>query len=312
MRPPPPRGPLSAQVLRIIVEGSGGARSAQSFARTVRAVADPMADGDLHLALACCYELHYRGFDEVAATDALEWDPVLIGLRTLLEARFEQAVRMAVPPSAPSLLGLPVAEALQAVVDGDDGPPLSRFLLREATLEQFRDFVVQRSVYHLKEADPHTWQLPRLSGRAKESLAEIQADEYGGGRSGRSHAALFGRVMTALGLDATYGRYWDQALPETLASVNLMSLLGLHRRPRGAAIGHLAALEMTSTVPNGRYGNGVHEQIAATDLCGSFVLDEPARRKDVLWGARANLALDARASAALLTTWRARSDQGAA
>jgi hypothetical protein len=323
MRRPRPRGPLSAEVLRIIGTGRVGEHDAACFGYRVAAVEDPLRDADLNLALACCYELHYRGFDDEAAD--LEWDPVVIGLRITLERRFETAVRDLVPAAAASLAGGPVAEALQGIVDADDGPALSRFLLHEGTVERFRDFVVQRSVYHLKEADPHTWQVPRLSGRAKEALVEIQADEYGGGRPGRSHAVLFARVMAALDLDPTYGRYWDRALPETLAAVNVMSLLGLHRRHRGASIGHLAALEMTSTAPNRRYANGlrrlgfdgaatlffdehveadaVHEQIAARDMCGAFVDAEPTRRADVLWGAAACLALDAQASAALLHTW---------
>jgi hypothetical protein len=113
-----------------------------------------------------------------------------------------------------------------------------------------------------------------------------------------------------------------------------MSLLGLHRRHRGASIGHLAALEMTSTAPNRRYANGlrrlgfdgaatlffdehveadaVHEQIAAHDMCGAFVNAEPRRRADVLWGAMACLALDARTSAALLDAWAVAGGRGAA
>ena len=77
-----------------------------------------------------------------------------------------------------------------------------------------------------------------------------------------------------------------------------MSLFGLHRRLRGALLGHLAAFEMTSSLPNRRYGNGlrrlgfdevatrfydehveadaVHEQIAAHDMCGGLVRVEPA------------------------------------
>ena len=331
MQRPGPRGRLSTEVLRIIETGAVTRHDAACFAHQVATVEDPLRDGDLNLSLACCYELHYRGFDDEAFD--LEWDPVIIGLRTTLERRFEAAVRDVVPAAPTHLLARPVAEALQTIVDADDGPALSRFLLREATVERFRDFVVQRSIYHLKEADPHTWQVPRLSGRAKEALVEIQADEYGGGRPGRSHAVLFARVMAALELDPTYGRYWDQAMPETLAAVNLMSLFGLHRRHRGASIGHLAALEMTSTAPNRRYANAlrrlgfdgaatlffdehveadaVHEQIAAQDMCGAFVDAEPTRQADVLWGALACLALDALASAALLDAWAEMDGQGA-
>jgi hypothetical protein len=53
--------------------------------------------------------------------------------------------------------------------------------------------------------------------------------------------------MTDLGLDTTYGRYVDTAGAEMLTSVNLMSLLGLHRALRGALVGHFAAVETTSS-----------------------------------------------------------------
>jgi hypothetical protein len=140
--------------------------------------------------------------------------------------------------------------------------------------------------------------------------------------------------MRELGLNDSYGAYWPEALPETHATVNLMTLFGLHRRHRGAALGHLAALEMTSTLPNRRYGNGlrrlglgvaatayfdehveadaVHEQIAGVDMCGSFAAAEPDRVTDVLWGAACCLALDGAAGTALLRRWGVRDQAGPA
>ncbi len=58
---------------------------------------------------------------------------------------------------------------------------------------------MHRSAYQLKEADPHSWAIPRLSGPPKAALVEIQADEYGGGRPDRMHAELFADAMEALG-----------------------------------------------------------------------------------------------------------------
>ena len=58
--------------------------------------------------------------------------------------------------------------------------------------------------------------------------------------------------MEALGLDARYGAYLEHIPAITLATVNLMSMLGLHRRRRGAIVGHLALFEMTSSLPNRR------------------------------------------------------------
>ena len=208
----------------------------------------------------------------------------------------------------------------------DDGPPLSRYVETRASAEHVRELLVHRSAYQLKEADPHAWALPRLSGRAKAALVEVQMDEYGGGRAERVHATLFAKAMAALGLDPTYGAYLDRIPGVTLATVNLMSLFGLHRRLRGAIVGHLAAFEMTSSLPNRRYGNGlrrlgfdtlaatdffdehveadaVHEQVAAWDLAGGLVASEPELAGDVLWGAAALLAIEARWARHLLDAW---------
>jgi hypothetical protein len=51
--------------------------------------------------------------------------------------------------------------------------------------------------------------------------------------------------MDAAGLDSTYPAYVDTMSADALASVNLMSLCGLHRELRGAAIGHFASMEIT-------------------------------------------------------------------
>ena len=154
---------------------------------------------------------------------------------------------------------------------------------------------------------------------------EIEADEFGGGRADRIHAALFAQAMEELGLDPAYGAYLDRIPALTLATVNLMSMLGLHRRWRGAIVGHLALFEMTSSLPNRRYGNAlrrlgfgerateffdehveadaVHEAIASVDLAGGLVRAEPALAGDVLWGARALAAIEARWATTLLAAW---------
>jgi hypothetical protein len=198
-------------------------------------------------------------------------------------------------------------------------------MARSGSLEQWREYLALRSVYHLKEADPHTFAVPRLSGRAKAAMVEIQADEYGGGSAARMHSQLFAGMMRDLGLDAGYGALWDDAPATAFASVNTMSLFGLHRRWRGAALGHLACVEMTSSEPSRRYAAGlrrlgfdgattvfydehveadaVHEQIASVDMCGSLVADEPALTADVLFGAACSLAMDGLAARHLLGAW---------
>jgi hypothetical protein len=314
---PAPRGPLSAAVVGALA-GPPGPVSLPAFSGD-----DPLGDDDLQLALYVCYELHYRSFAGVDG--GWEWDPELLAARAELEAAFEAALRRAaaVDPVEPEA----IEAELRRMVAEDDGPPLSRKLEREASLEQFREFMIHRSAYQLKEADPHSWAVPRLSGRAKEALVEVQADEYGGGRPGRMHASLFAASMRAVGLDETYGAYLDAIPGSTLATVNLMSLMGLHRRLRGGIVGHLAVFEMTSPEPNRRYGNGlrrlgygreateffdehveadaVHEAVAAHDLAQGLAVAEPALVEDILFGAAALMHIEARFAGHLLGRWAA-------
>ncbi len=329
MRLPTPRGPLSAELTRVL---QGDRRRLPALADRAGELAgtaagtDVLVHEDLQLSLHNLYELHYRGFDD--ADPAAEWCPELLTVRAQLELLLEETLRARIRvPALPEPTAAGVARALAALVDDDEGPSLSAYLARDATTAQFHEFVVHRSVYELKEADPHTWALPRLSGRAKAALAEIQLDEYGGGRPERVHAALYARAMRALGLDDTYGSQVERVPAITLATVNAMSLFGLHRRLRGAIVGHLAAFEMTSTVPNRRYGAGlrrlgfgpdatwffdehveadaVHEQLAAHDMCGGLVADEPELLADVLLGAATALYLEQRFAEHVLTAWAA-------
>jgi Iron-containing redox enzyme len=284
--------------------------------------ADPLADEDLQLALYCCYELHYRGLSGV--DDRWEWSPSLLALRGVLEERFEAALRAAVGPVGPAPAPTDVDVALRAIEEADDGASLSTFVEREATRDQVVEFMTHRSAYQLKEADPHSWAIPRLSGPPKAALVEIQADEYGGGRPERVHAQLFADAMAAVGLDPRYGAYLDLLPAATLATVNLMSLCGLHRRLRGAIVGHLALFEMSSSIPSRRYAAGlrrlgfddatpffdehveadaVHEAIAAVDLAGGLARAEPEIAADLLWGARALVLVERRWADLLLDAW---------
>ena len=196
LRLPPPRGPLSASVL---------ARLTTPPTRVVPLpsvdVADPLGDDDLHLALYLCYELSYRGLPGVE--DDWEWEPALVALRRQLERSFESALRETVP-TMPAPAAHEVDLALRHLIDDDDAPSLSRFLERRGRLEQVLEFMVHRSAYQLKEADPHSFAIPRLSGPAKAALVEIQSDEYGGGRPERVHAELFaGRCTPSASMIAT-------------------------------------------------------------------------------------------------------------
>lgn len=288
---------------------------------------EPFAD-DLQLALYICYELHYRSFAGV--DERWEWHPDLLGFRSQLEAVFESGVRTIVAAEMDSLAdtlddAVEVERQLWALASSGKGPSLSAFVAASATLEQVRELAVHRSAYQLKEADPHTWAIPRLAGGAKAAMVEIQTDEYGGGSEAEMHASLFAVTMAELGLDASYGRYLDLLPGSTLATVNLISLFGLHRRLRGALVGHLAIFEMTSVVPMGRYSLALerlgvgdagrrfydvhvladahHQYVAAHDMAARLATDEPALATDILFGARAVTAVESRFTKKILKRW---------
>ncbi len=323
--PPLPRGPLSAQLLYVLAEKPTALPHLAAAAhRLVANTPDALTDDDLQLTLLVLHELHHQGWPGV--DDRWEWHPDLVALASVLESATETALRELVGDRLPELPDpADIPAALATLVRADDGPSLSRRLARSGTREQYAEYLVLRSVYHLKEADPHTWAIPRLAGAAKAALVEIQADEYGGGRPEWMHAALFATTMRGLGLDDRYGRYLDDVPAVALAWANTMTLFGLHRRLVGATVGHLAALEMTSSQPMRRYGNGlrrlgfdeattrffdehieadaVHEQIAAHDLAGRLALDRPELVADILFGAAAALAMDALVGTHLITAW---------
>jgi hypothetical protein len=323
----PVSGPISELVGELLygsAKPGDNAGPVEELSSLLGAIEDPVSDDDLQLALYLCFELHYRGFDGV--DPAWEWEPRLLAIRAALERAFLGSLEASLAPAEP-VEPSRLAEELFRLEAVDEGVSLSRYLETQAGLEEFREFVVHRSLYQLKESDPHSWAIPRLTGPAKTALLEVQADEYGGGRPERMHSLLFAKTMRALDLDDQENAYLDRVPGETLATVNLMSALGLRRERRGAIVGHLAMFEMTSSLPNRRYGNAlrrlgfgeeatdfydehveadaVHENIAAHDLAGGLVRQEPELTEDILFGARALLYLENRLGQAILASWQA-------
>ncbi len=311
---PRPRGPLSAA----IVDRLSGAPHLPTFVPPTGPWA--LHDDDLHLALWTCYELHHHGFVDVG--DDAEWDPDVLAFRRTLEDAFETALRAEF-----ALERLPddPFEAL-VVITRRGGPPLSATLEADPTLERMREFVVHRSAYQLKEADGHTFGIPRLRGRGRSAMIEIQMDEYGGGEPGAAHAEIFAAAMRELGLDDRFGAYVDQLPGTTLATDNLVELFALHRRLRGALVGHLALFETTSVVPMTRYLHAArslgaspslerfyavhveadvhHGELALNGMVEGILDDEPALAGDVVFGAAALSAVEARFAERLLDHWR--------
>lgn len=316
---PDARGPLTEHLLHHL------RRSPHEVGPMPDPVDDPIQGDDSALALYLLYELHYQGLPDV--DEAWEWEPSLLGERRRLETRFEDALtRLAgVPPLG--LSATAVVEELRTLARPGEGPSLSERVARSSTLGEVRELAVHRSAYQLKEADPHTWGIPRLRGTAKAAMVEIQCDEYGGGDAVRVHATLFADTMTELGLDARYGAHLDVIPGVTLSTCNLVSLFGLHRRWRGALVGHLALFEMCSVTPMGNYATGLrrlgfghdatrfydehveadarHAEVALERMVRALVDDEPFLGGEVVFGARAMTQVEGCFARHVLEAWDA-------
>jgi hypothetical protein len=311
--PPVPsaRGPVSEALLEVL----RGDRPADRLP-VPPADLDPYGD-DLQLALHLAYELHYRSMPGV--DDALEWDPDLLRLRSRLERPFLDALRR--ETSGSDDVDAALAPLLLEPVSGT-GP--SWHLAGEGERWQLREYVAHRSVYHLKEADPQAFVVPRLEGQVKAAMVAVQHDEYGAGRVERMHATLFAAMMRELDLDDTYGAHVEAAPAATLAPVNLMSLLGLHRSLRGAAVGQFVMIEVTSSPGSRRLSSAfdrlsdgtagqrfydehveadaVHEQLLRAGL-RDLLRREPHLAADVVLGIEAGLLLEDRFAGHVLGAW---------
>lgn len=316
---PAAHGPLSTAVRRALI----GPPSHDHLTRIGASVRDSDPYGlDLQLALCMCYELHYRGFAGV--DPSWEWNPALLALRGELERVFLAGVRRDVGPIAPDQTAAAEMDAI--AVEPADGTGPSYYLRDTGTWQQMREYFVHRSVYHLKEGDPHAWAIPRLMGVAKAAFVAVEFDEYGAGQGPRLHQQLFADLMAAANLDTGYLAYADAVTAEALAAVNLMSLFGLHRELRGAAIGHFASTEITSPPGSRRMvralqrmgapaaciefyaehveADAVHEHVVRIDVVGDLVAREPQLDRDVVFGIRAHAAVENRLADAIMASWQ--------
>jgi hypothetical protein len=253
-----------------------------------------------------------------------EWNPALLQLRAELERAFLAGVRRDVGPIEPARTS---AEEMEAIsIEPVDGTGPSYYLRDTGTWQQMREYFVHRSLYHLKEGDPHAWAIPRLIGGAKAAFVAIEFDEYGAGQGPRLHQQLFADLLAAADLDSTYLGYLDAVPAEALAVVNLMSLFGLHRWLRGAAIGHFASTEITSPPGSRRMvqalqrmgappeciafyrehveADAVHEQVVRLDVVGDLVSREPKLDRDVVFGMRAHAVVENRLAGNIMACWK--------
>lgn len=106
-----------------------------------------------------------------------------------------------------------------------------------------------------------------------------------------------------------------------------MSMFGLHRRLRGAAVGHFAATELTSSPASQRIAKGlnrlgaplpcidfyrehveadaVHEQVVRKEVVADLLSREPELDRDVVFGIRAFDAVAGMLATQMLSSWAA-------
>src|SRR5699024_6325185 len=124
-----------------------------------------------------------------------------------------------------------------------------------------------------------------------------------------------------------YLAYRDQVSAEALVAANLPSVFALHRRRRGAAIGHFVGTEV-STGPGAKrlvealdrlqapaecrlfysehvLADAVHEQVLRHDVVAQLVAQEPALAADIAFGIAALSTVEDDLGARLLASWNA-------
>ncbi|CAM3602031.1 iron-containing redox enzyme family protein [Smaragdicoccus niigatensis] len=308
---PSPRGPLSEQLIDVL-------QNDRSNPKLPRPIIDDPLDEDVQLALYTCYELHYRGFADVTAD--WEWNPDLLRWRAYLEVEFRRFLRSVtsggddVERTIDQLTLVPAEEV-----------GMSFHMQRQGTWDQMLDLFKARSMYHLKEADPHAWSIPRLTGQAKAAFVAVEFDEYGGGRGERMHSVLFGDLMEAAGLSRDYLYYLDDVPGQALSNVNFMSMCGLHRGLRGAMVGLFTAGEIVNAPSSRRMvealtrlgapsecirfyaehveADAMHEQVMRNDVLRDLIEREPELRRDVVFGVESAGYLESRLATHLIERW---------
>lgn len=260
---------------------------------------------DLQLTLYLSYELHHRGFAGI--DPRWEWDPGVLQFRARLEEAFETKLR----DDVGDVSSVQVLDEIPRLCTQDSA--LASHLREHVTWAQLREYFVQLSVHHLKTDDAKPW-----------ATHGLESAEFGESSSdGTDHLPrrCFAEVLGAAGLDASYLHYLNDAPAEALALVNAVSMFGLHRNLRGAAIGQVVAgkiaLRRTSAalvdalVRLGAaqpcvqfYRDNVRPgQKARCETVGVLLEDEPALEADVVQGIRTFELLEHRFVTHLLTCW---------
>ena len=126
MKPPQPRGPVSAAIRKAMLSASD---EAFLGVRLPEDTADIFRDDDLQLALWMLYEQSYRTFE--GAHDH-EWDPTAVAVRRRLERHFEGQLRAATAAAVAGALAFSddVVAQIEHTIAQASGPDLARYLHR--------------------------------------------------------------------------------------------------------------------------------------------------------------------------------------
>ncbi len=311
---PSPIGPISEQAAAALRDDL---TSTPTRVDLVSHLDDPF-DRDAQLAWFLLNEASFGGWHGVS--DDAEWNPRVVELRQRLETWFSDLVSREFDDVDDPVA---VVESLLTA----DGPSISSYLAECGTEEQLTESLLLRFPYQAKEADPHTFAIPRLEGAVKRALVEIQAGEYGVGYP-QSHAELYLGALRGLGVDPSASSILDRLPGVAFATNNLVSMAGLSRARRGVAIGQLALFEMDSVSPNGnmvcacdRLGldaatrrffdvhvmaDTEHEAIAAEAFLVDYPREDPTQLSNILFGIKAQGVIDRALAHLAVSAWSRR------
>ncbi len=262
---------------------------------------------DVQLTLFVCYALHYRGFAGV--DPEWEWNPGLLHLRARLEHAFISGIRSEVG-DLDSNAGDEM-ERLSVRAAAEDGA--TQYLRAHGSWQHVREYLVHRSLDHLSGPGPHVWAMPPLNTRSATAFA--------------TESDTLTDLMVAARLEPGYLAYIDLVPAESLAVVNVMSLFGLHRSYRGAAMGRFAANAITCCPDSRRLcqalermnapaacrrfyraqaeSDAAHDRVIRTDVVGDLLGREPDLEPDVVFGMRAFGVVEDRLANHLMRCWSA-------
>ncbi len=190
------------------------------------------------------------GWSPVDAVRDNEHDLTLTALRLILERAFEQQLARVAPlPEDAPAGSAAVRDWLRDLALERDlfpGPGMGAYYREEATLDQLREVVAQRSLFFLKEPDPWTMVIPSLRGKAKAGLIDLILDEYGWGRHDQMHSTVYETLMKRLRLQTDYDHYFEQTAWQFLAGLNYQAMVARHRRLCRRMYGYVFLVEADS------------------------------------------------------------------